>query len=198
MAHLNRRRWIARLAILSGLGGSATLLALRNLFLPKRVRVLIPGRLIRGAWQRPTVLRRLIRRERIRSIVTLTAINQSDPKYIGQSSVVRSTHVQWVIVPMRGSTATLDQLAEAADWLADPANQPVFFHCVAGHHRTNLTHAAFRIRHQGWSAQQAWNELLTLPWTHPVRDLDDYALLKAFASSHQHLPTQISAEAQTL
>ena len=47
-------------------------------------------------------------------------------------------------------------MAEAADLLADPNRQPVFFHCVAGHHRTSLTHAAYLIRHAGYSAEQAW------------------------------------------
>ncbi len=159
--------------------------------LPKRVRVLEPGRLVRGAWQRPGPLRRLIDRERIRTVVTLTAINRDDPKYVAQEAVVRATGVDWVIVPMRGSTATLDQLTEAADLLADPARQPVFFHCVGGHHRTGLVHAAYRIRHQGWSAAQAWAELRTLPWTRPVADEPDRRVIEAFAEREAtHPPGQ--------
>src|SRR4051812_22166094 len=111
----------------------------------KRVAVVTPGRLVRGAWQKPGPLRRLIAREGIRTVVTLTAINRDDPKYVAQAAVVRRTGVAWVIVPMRGSRATLDQMAAAADLLADPARQPVFFHCVGGHHRTSLVHAAYRI-----------------------------------------------------
>lgn len=148
----------------------------------KKVRVVVAGRLIRGAWQRPWPLRRVIEREKIRTIVTLTAINRDDPKYVMQDRVVRETGVDWIIVPMRGSTATLDQLAEAADLLADPSRQPVFFHCVGGHHRTGLTQAAYRIRHEGWTAEQAWNELAALPWTDPVRDADDRQLIERFAA----------------
>ena len=69
-----------------------------------------------------------------------------------QAKVVTEMGVSWLFVPMRGSTATLEQMAEAADLLADPGRQPVFFHCVAGHHRTSLAHAAYLIRHRGWSA----------------------------------------------
>ena len=72
-------------------------------------------------------------------------------KYVSQSKVVDQTGVDWIIVPMRGSTATLEQMAESADLLADPARQPVFFHCVAGHHRTSLAHAAYLIRHAGYT-----------------------------------------------
>ncbi|HEX8203117.1 MAG TPA: hypothetical protein VF590_21750 [Isosphaeraceae bacterium] len=150
----------------------------------KKVAVVAEGRLVRGAWQRPGPLRRLIEREGIRTIVTLTAINQDDPKYVAQAEVVRATGVAWVIVPMRGSRATLEQMAEAADVLADQERQPVFFHCVGGHHRTSLVHAAFRIRHQGWSADRAWREVEGLPWTRPEADADreDRRQIEAFAA----------------
>jgi protein tyrosine phosphatase (PTP) superfamily phosphohydrolase (DUF442 family) len=147
----------------------------------KRVAVVAEGRLVRGAWQRPGPLRRLIEREGIRTIVTLTAINRDDPKYVAQEEVVRRTGVAWVIVPMRGSRATMEQMAEAADLLADPARQPVFFHCVGGHHRTSLVHAAYRIRHQGWSAERAWREVAGLPWARPEADARDRRLIGAFA-----------------
>src|SRR5262249_43933834 len=143
--------------VLAGMLGSVRGLTGRwSTTIGKRVQVVIPGRLIRGAWQTPEALRDLISRERIKTIVTLTAINREDPKYLGQAAVVSQTAVDWILVPMRGSRATLEQLAYAADLLADPDRQPVFFHCVAGHHRTSLTHAAYLIRHHGWTAEQAW------------------------------------------
>src|SRR5205823_2703404 len=64
----------------------------------KRVAVVASGKLVRGAWQRPWPLRRIIKREKIRTIVTLTAINRDDPKYVGQSRVVSEAGVGWVIV----------------------------------------------------------------------------------------------------
>ncbi|WP_158633601.1 phosphatase domain-containing putative toxin [Tautonia sociabilis] len=173
-----RRIALLALALLATAGVS-----FRHDLFEKRVVVLAPGQLVRGAWQRPRPLRRLIARERIRTIVTLTAINTHDPKYVDQQRVVRQTGVDWIIVPMRGSTATIEQLAEAADLLADPARQPVFFHCVGGHHRTNLALAAYRIRHQGWSADRAWEELERFPWTEPEDQFDDRRLIEAFAAS---------------
>jgi protein tyrosine phosphatase (PTP) superfamily phosphohydrolase (DUF442 family) len=128
-------------------------------------------------------LRAILARERIKTIVTLTAINQNDPKYPGQAQVVSDTGVSWLFVPMRGSTATLEQMAEAADLLAEPSRQPVFFHCVAGHHRTTLAHAAYLIRHEGYSAEQAWNFVSSLPWSRPSAPADrsDKALIEEFA-----------------
>jgi protein tyrosine phosphatase (PTP) superfamily phosphohydrolase (DUF442 family) len=149
----------------------------------KRVRTIVPGRLIRGAWQSPEALRQILARERIKTIVTLTAINRDDPKYVSQAEVVNGTGVDWVIVPMRGSTATLEQMTEAADLLADPDRRPVFFHCVAGHHRTSLAHAAYLIRHEGYSAEQAWGAVAGLPWTRPyaTADQNDRRLILEFA-----------------
>jgi protein tyrosine phosphatase (PTP) superfamily phosphohydrolase (DUF442 family) len=161
----------------------------------KRVRVVIPGLLVRGAWQDPDVLRRLIARERIKTIVTLAAINRDDSKFVSQAKVVSETGVRWIIVPMRGSTATLAQMARAADLLADPALQPVFFHCVAGHHRTSLAHAAYLIRHRGWTAQSAWEAMANLPWARPAAAADqrDRALIEEFANV-QGLLTPTAAE----
>jgi hypothetical protein len=175
----DRGRWRLGIAV-AATAGVAMALA-RDEWAEKRVSVVIEGRLIRGAWQRPGPLKRLLRREKVRTIVTLTAINRDDPKFVAQERVVREAGVGWVIVPMRGSSATLEQMVEAADLLADPARQPIFFHCVAGHHRTGLVHAAYRIRHQGWSAEAAWRELAALPWARPVADGDDRRLIEAFA-----------------
>jgi protein tyrosine phosphatase (PTP) superfamily phosphohydrolase (DUF442 family) len=155
----------------------------------KRVQVVRGEQLIRGAWQTPEALRSIIARERIKTILTLTPINRDDPKYIGQARVVAETGVNWLFVPMRGSRATLDQMVEAADLMAERARQPVFFHCVAGHHRSSLAHAAYLIRHRGWPAESAWNEVANLPWSRPgsPADLDDKALIEAFARSQQYV-----------
>ena len=91
---------------------------------------------------------------------------------------------------MRGSRATLEQMAAAADLLADPGRQPVFFHCVAGHHRTSLVHAAYLIRHRGYSAEQAWQAVSSLPWARPDAEVDrnDRFLIEAFAQGRALAP----------
>ncbi len=161
----------------------------------KHVRIVVPGQLVRGGWQTPTALRRIIERERIKTIVTLTAINPTDPKYVSQAKVVAETGVQWRIVPMMGSRATMRQMAQAADLLADPTLRPVFFHCLAGHHRSSLAHAAYLIRHQGWSAEAAWNEVSQLPWARPdaPTDQNDRALIHEFADLQRTPPKAASA-----
>ncbi len=156
----------------------------RDEFFEKRVAVVEPGRIIRGAWQGARPLRRLIARERIKTILTLTAINHDDPKYVEQAKVVGEFGVDWRFIPIHGSHASLDQMQQAAEILADPALQPIFYHCVAGHHRSNQVQAAYRINHDGWSASRAWAEVAALPWTRPDRDSQDHRLIDSFASNH--------------
>ncbi len=157
---------------------------------PRRIRVVVPGRLIGGAWQSPRAMQRLIDAEKIRTIVTLTAINRDDPKYVSQARVVERTGVNWILIPMRGSTGTVEQMAQAADLMADPARQPVYFHCVAGHHRTSLAHAAYLIRHEGYSADHAWKVVSGLPWARPNAPADtrDRARIAEFAAAQSSIP----------
>jgi len=41
----------------------------------------------------------------------------------------------------------------------DPANAPVYVHCKGGRHRTGALTAVYRITHDGWTAQQAFDEM---------------------------------------
>ncbi len=182
--------WILGAVVITAaavVGGS---LWAREYWLEKRVEVIRPGRVVRGAWQKPAPLRRVVAREGIKTIVTLTAINRTDEKYIGQSKVVEDEGLDWVIIPMRGSRATVEQMAIAADLLADPSRQPVFFHCVAGHHRTSLAHAAYLIRHEGYTAEQAWDTVSGLSWARPDAppDQNDRFLIEEFARVQATLP----------
>jgi len=155
----------------------------RDDWVEKRFAVVEPGLICRGAWQRPGPLRRILKRERIKTILTLTAINHDDPKYVDQARVVREAGVDWAFVPIQGSYATVAQMAEAAEILADPRRQPIFLHCVAGHHRSSQAQAAYRVRHDGWPADRAWAEVAALPWARPGSDLGDRRLIEAFASA---------------
>jgi hypothetical protein len=189
-----RSRTSRRISLAAGsvlLGISAFLFSFfRDDFREKRVSEVVPHRVIRGAWQRPGPLRTIIRREGIKTLLTLTAINRDDPKYVDQQRLAKQEGVGWIIVPMRGSTATLEQLALAADLAADARRQPVYFHCVGGHHRSILVQAAIRIRHQAWSAEEAWFELAKLPWTRPgaESDREDRALIQQFARVQGSIP----------
>ena len=41
----------------------------------------------------------------------------------------------------------------------DPVNQPVFIHCHGGRHRAGAMTAVYRMTHDGWSADRAYQEM---------------------------------------
>jgi protein tyrosine/serine phosphatase len=41
----------------------------------------------------------------------------------------------------------------------EPANQPVFVHCHGGRHRAGIMTAIYRMTHDGWTANQAYDEM---------------------------------------
>ncbi len=190
---MDRRSWI-KVALGSVVAPASLYEAwqFRDEWFEKRFVVVVAGQIYRGAWQRPTPLKRILARERIKTVVTLTAINRDDPKYVDQARVLEPLKVDWRFVPIHGSYATVEQMAQAADLLADPRLQPIFYHCVAGHHRSSQAQAAYRIQHDGWSADRAWAEVAALPWAKPKTDLDDHRLIDKFASAHA--PSTLSAK----
>ena len=54
---------------------------------------------------------------------------------------------------------TAAQLAEFMKIVNDPANQPVYVHCVGGKHRTGVMTAAYRMTHDSWTADRAVKEM---------------------------------------
>lgn len=55
--------------------------------------------------------------------------------------------------PSPGNTAQFLKIVN------DPANQPVFIHCHGGRHRAGAMTAIYRMTHDGWSADRAYDEM---------------------------------------
>ena len=54
------------------------------------------------------------------------------------------------------SQAAIDQFLKLVN---DPANQPVYVHCMEGRHRTGAMTAVYRMTQDGWTADQAFSEM---------------------------------------
>ena len=55
--------------------------------------------------------------------------------------------------------ATGEQTAYFLNVVNDPVNWPVYVHCKGGRHRTGHMTAIYRITHDGWTADQAYEEM---------------------------------------
>ena len=78
----------------------------------------------------------------------------------GASQRARDAGLQYVNIPLTTKRpATEGQTAQFLKLVNDPANWPVFVHCKGGRHRTGEMTAIYRITHDGWSDDKAYDEM---------------------------------------
>ena len=74
---------------------------------------------------------------------------------------VRAAGMRYVNLPLVASKpATAEETAQFLKLVNDPANWPVYVHCKGGRHRTGALTAVYRITQDGWTADQAFEEML--------------------------------------
>jgi protein tyrosine phosphatase (PTP) superfamily phosphohydrolase (DUF442 family) len=68
--------------------------------------------------------------------------------------------LQYFNLPLKASkAATKEQTEYFLRLVNEPANAPVFVHCKGGRHRTGAMTGVYRISHDGWTAEQAFDEM---------------------------------------
>src|SRR5262245_35120097 len=78
----------------------------------------------------------------------------------GEEAASRAAGMRFVRIPM--TTHEVPSPAVIAKFLSlvtDPANQPVYVHCIGGKHRTGVMTAIYRMTLDGWNASRAFAEL---------------------------------------
>jgi protein-tyrosine phosphatase len=149
--------------------------------------VVEPGKLYRGAWQQTWPMKGIIRDFHIKTIVAL-AHPDSNPLSIRERQLATDMGVRWLHIPIveestsQGERKTVaDALERAADALADPQNQPVYFHCHHGVNRASMVQMAYRMLHCGWTHDRALNEIAQSPFgLVPVQHGVDYRYMTTF------------------
>lgn len=73
---------------------------------------------------------------------------------------VRALGMQYFNIRMKANqAATPEQRDYFLKLVNDPANWPVYVHCKGGRHGTGALTAVYRITHDGWTADQAYDEM---------------------------------------
>jgi protein tyrosine/serine phosphatase len=88
----------------------------------------------------------------------------------------------------RPSPETVARFLKLVD---DPANQPVYVHCVGGHHRTGVMTAVYRMAQDGWNADRAYTEMQHYGFGPAFL----HSTLKDFVFSYHPAETAIAATA---
>jgi len=110
--------------------------------------------LYRGAQPTPEGFKRL-ERLGIKTVVNLRAYG-SDSRRMRKAE---HCALNYVHLRCRAWLPSSKKLARFIRILRDPANQPVFVHCLHGSDRTGLAVGAYRIIEQDWKAEDAAAEL---------------------------------------
>jgi len=89
-----------------------------------------------------------------------TVVDLRADKEEGEAGWARTEGLQYFNIPLTTKRpATEEQVGYFLKLVADPANWPVYVHCKGGKHRTGEMTAIYRITHDGWTADQAYEEM---------------------------------------
>jgi protein tyrosine/serine phosphatase len=92
----------------------------------------------------------------IKTVINLT----SDDAVAEEQGMVEHAGMKYIQIAMTThQVPTTEQLAQFLKLVNDSASQPVYVHCVGGRHRTGVMTAAYRITHDGWTAERAFKEM---------------------------------------
>jgi tyrosine-protein phosphatase SIW14 len=86
---------------------------------------------------------------------------RSDADYdASEAQFVDAAGIGYTRMPMTTRKApTAEQVATFLKLVTDPANQPVYVHCVEGRHRTGVMTAVYRMTVDNWTAERAFDEM---------------------------------------
>lgn len=147
--------------------------------------VVEPGRIYRGAWQQPWPMRRLVQQYHIKTVLAL-AHTPDHPLAVRERAMARELGYRWIHVPIvddrsKGDGQMLfNMLERAAAILAEPRNQPVYFHCHHGINRASMVQIAYRTLYCGWTLDQATEEISRTFGLIKVDHGPDYRHMKLF------------------
>ena len=96
-----------------------------------------------------------LKRFGIRAVIDLREDYKKD-----EETSVRDLGMNLFRIPLKTRVAaTAEQTSFFLDLVNDPANWPVYVHCKGGRHRTGAMTGIYRITHDGWTADQVWEEM---------------------------------------
>jgi protein tyrosine phosphatase (PTP) superfamily phosphohydrolase (DUF442 family) len=145
----------------------------------------VPGKVFRGAWQHNWPMRRVLRQNGIKTVIAL-AHPPTHPLTIAEKDLCEEKGVKWLHIPIVDERQTgdpksiFDPIERAAAAIADPANQPVYFHCHHGVNRASMVQIAYRTMHCGWTLEAATDEIAKTFGLREVNHGPDYRWMSMF------------------
>jgi tyrosine-protein phosphatase SIW14 len=89
-----------------------------------------------------------------------TVIDLADEGDRAEEANAKAAGMHFIRIPMTTHvTPTPDVIGRFLTIVNDPANQPVYVHCMGGRHRTGVMTAIYRMTVDGWQPTQAFAEM---------------------------------------
>lgn len=105
----------------------------------------------------------------LRSLGVKTVIDLRKDKKRDAPEWASGAGLRYFNIPLSaGTPATEAETEEFLKLVNDPVNWPVYVHCKGGRHRTGALTAVYRITHDGWTADQAYEEMLTYDFDNSI------------------------------
>jgi len=94
-----------------------------------------------------------------RGVKTIIYLRDTDKNSEAEAGWAKKAGITFINVPLGNWLAPKDEtMKKILDSINTHKNQPVFLHCSRGADRTGTVIAAYRISHDGWTADQAKDE----------------------------------------
>jgi protein tyrosine phosphatase (PTP) superfamily phosphohydrolase (DUF442 family) len=115
--------------------------------------------------------------QRLREMGIRTVVNLRDRH--GEREEVEGLGMACVEIPMKAGLLDADpprddQVRRFFEVVLDPARAPVYFHCAHGRDRTGTMAALYRIEVEGWTPEEAIEEMRAFGHPELLRDLEAF------------------------
>lgn len=144
---------------------------LEDRWFPKRFGVVVPGEIYRSGQIDGVLVKDVLRQYGIQVVIDLQ-YDEDRPDMVAEQSAIEALGITGYRFPLNGNgTGDVENYVSALLALHDAVKrgEPVLVHCAAGTQRTGGVLAAYRTLVQGWSAQDAVNEMARYDWD-PEKD----------------------------
>ena len=92
----------------------------------------------------------------IKTVVNLT----SDDADVNEKAMVEKAGMKYIQIPMTThEPPTPAKISQFLGLVSNPESTPIYLHCVGGKHRTGVMTALYRMTDEGWTAEQAFQEM---------------------------------------
>jgi len=180
------RRWYFSLLLLASTVVSVGWYAYAQARQYRHLYLVKPGVLYRSGQLSPKALARVIYENNIGTLINLRTPDdtKADNSSSWEEALSYKSFIRYVSIPFRPaghpktlSMADSNEIIENAaerflEILSDPVSypRPILVHCLAGVHRTGLMVALFRMEYDGWTKDQAIEEMKQRGYTEFLRD----------------------------